>query len=780
MSILEGLNPAQVEAVRASDGPVLVVAGPGSGKTRVLTHRIAYIIGELGVAPYRILAVTFTNKAAREMVSRLDTLIGADVSQLMIGTFHSICARILRREGPRIGVANNFVIYDADDQRSLITRVLKDLDIDSKQYQPSAVHAVISRAKNDLQTPETYVPKTYWQEVVSRVFERYEEAKAESNALDFDDLLVKAEELFRVDDDVRERYRRRLEHVLVDEFQDTNRAQYELMCHLVSERRNIFVVGDEDQSIYSWRGADFRNVQRFRQRFPDARVYFLEQNYRSTRRILDAAQAIISRNAQRTHKVLWTDNEEGEPVHIYEAYDEREEADYVAGHIHRLVARGECTYGECSVMYRTNAQSRALEDAFLRYHIPYRLVGAVRFYQRREVKDVLAYLRVIYNPDDAESLRRIINVPRRGIGDRTLEELAAWSQRQGLSVGRGLLRLGELAKDGEEVDRLPFAGRARNALLDAGTLFATLTARRDRATLSELLRFLLEETHYLEGLRDGSDQGEERASNVRELFTATQRYDGLPPERALPTFLEEVALYADADDLIEEANAVTLLTLHTAKGLEFDTVFIVGLEEGICPHSRSMDEPEAMEEERRLCYVGVTRARRKLFLLRAFRRTLYGTTEVRDPSRFLLDIPQELVDGNLARPGAVRAVQSLGNVGQTRPQGLVDRENGRHLFARRRSVVQRILARQKEMRSLKEDQRGRHPATTQSAQNTRGEPADAEPTFRPGEAVAHPTFGKGTVISTKIRHGDEEVTVAFEGLGLKRLMLSYARLTRVD
>ncbi|NLD71343.1 MAG: UvrD-helicase domain-containing protein, partial [Chloroflexi bacterium] len=462
---LDGLNPAQQEAVRATDGPVLVLAGPGSGKTRVLTHRIAYLIQEEGVHPYRILAVTFTNKAAREMISRLGDLIGSDVGELMIGTFHSICARILRREGTYVGLQPNFVIYDADDQRRLMTRVLKEVDLDPKQYAPSGVHAVISRAKNDLQTPDTYRPPTYWHEGVVRAFARYEEALGEANAVDFDDLLVKAEELFRLHDDVRERYQRRFSHILVDEFQDTNTAQYELVRHLASAQRNVFVVGDEDQSIYSWRGADFRNVERFREAYPDARVFLLEQNYRSTGKILDAAHAVISRNRQRTEKELWTENVAGTPIHVYEAYDERQEAEYVAASIDRLVSRGEGAYGDCAVMFRTNAQSRAVEDAFLRFRIPYRLVGAVRFYQRREVKDVLAYLRVVYNPSDDESLRRIINVPTRGIGDKTVEALERWAGREGLSLGRALLSLYELAKE-PDVDerRLPFTGRARNLL----------------------------------------------------------------------------------------------------------------------------------------------------------------------------------------------------------------------------------------------------------------------------------------------------------------------------
>lgn len=521
--LFQGLNAAQAEAVRAPEGPVLVLAGPGSGKTRVLTYRIAYLISERGVRPYQILAVTFTNKAAREMLTRLQTLVGPEAAQLTVGTFHAVCARILRREAPHLGIGPHFVIYDEEDQERLIAQALKELNLDAKQYRPSAVQSAISRAKNDLITAETYRPPTYWHEAVARTFERYEALKRANNGLDFDDLLLKTEQLFREFEEVRTRYQRRYPYILVDEFQDTNKAQYEIVRHLVAGRRNIFVVGDEDQSIYSWRGADFRNVMRFRSDFPDAHVVLLEQNYRSTKTILTVARTIISRNALRVDKALWTENESGPPVQLFEAYDEREEANYVASEVQRLVAQGACRYGDCAVMYRTNAQSRALEDALIHRGIPYQLVGAVRFYQRREIKDILAYLRLIENPDDEVSLLRIINVPARGIGAKTISELRAWAARERLSLGGALLRLAEMTSDGQ-TGTLPFGAVSGARLTRFAQLLVALRQARAEKSLTELLQLLLERTAYLSTLRDGTEEGEERVSNVRELFTAVERY----------------------------------------------------------------------------------------------------------------------------------------------------------------------------------------------------------------------------------------------------------------
>ncbi len=782
MEILEGLNPAQAQAVQAVDGAVLVLAGPGSGKTRVLTHRIAYLIRARGIGPYHILALTFTNKAAREMVSRLRQLIGGDTTRLTIGTFHATCARILRREGHHVGVSSNFVIYDQDDQRRLIASILKDLELDTAMYRPASVLNAISRAKNDLITAQIYRPPTYWHEAVARVFERYEKEKAKNNALDFDDLLLKAEELFRVCEEARDRYRNRYWYILVDEFQDTNKAQYELILRLASDQGNLFVVGDEDQSIYSWRGADFRNVLRFREDFPQARVFLLEQNYRSTGTILEAAQAIISHNSQRVDKTLWTNNEDGRPISLIEAYDQREEAQFVVGEIQRLVSEGICRLGDCAVMYRTNAQSRVLEDACMRHGIPYTLVGATRFYQRREIKDVVSYLRVIHNPRDEVSLLRIINVPARGIGSKTVEQLRSWAGSMGLSMGSALQRMVELSREEGAASKMPFSPRARSVLLAFAQMLAQLVEARAQETLSDLLDAVLEGTGYLSFLRDGTEEGKDRANNVRELFSVTEVHDHLPPELALPTFLEETALVSDTDNLKDEADTATLLTLHMAKGLEYDTVFIVGMEEGICPHSRSMDQPNDMEEERRLCYVGITRAERRLYLLRTFRRTIYGDSSVREPSRFLRDLPAHLTEGN-AVPQRLTARVATTARAATTARNATHRDEVRELVSRRRAAVQRALARRRPLNSVENvasaavGDKGPQRAAAPFASADPGQPA-ARPSFRPGQRVKHPHFGPGMVVASKVVGDDEEVTVAFEGQGVKRLMASYAKMTK--
>lgn len=772
MDILAGLNSAQVTAVQATDGPVLVLAGPGSGKTRVLTHRIAHLVRECAIYPYHILAVTFTNKAAREMTNRLAALLGDEATQLTIGTFHATCARILRRETAHLGLDRNFVIYDADDQSRLITRVIKELQLDSQQYRPNAVLGAISQAKNELNTPKTYFPPTYWHEAVLRAYERYEALKAESNALDFDDLLMRTEELMREHEDVRLRYQKRYTYLLVDEFQDTNKAQYELVMRLAGEQRNVFVVGDEDQSIYSWRGADFRNVQRFRHDFPDAKVVLLEQNYRSTRRILDAAQAVIDHNAHRTAKKLWTQNAGGQAIQVFEAYDESEEAEYVVNEIQRLLARGEGSLAQCAVMFRTNAQSRPLEDAMVRHGVPYRLIGGTRFYQRREIKDVLSYLRLVHNPNDEIGLGRVINVPPRQIGAKTLSDFAQWSSEQDITLGAALLRLGNLHDQPAELAHTPFRGRAAIHLVRFAELVAKWTAAKETLNLTDLIHLILDDTAYLDYLHDGTEEGNERISNVNEIFTVALRYNIVEPGTALSTFLEEVALVADTDELDKVGEAVTLQTLHTAKGLEFDTVFIAGMEEGLCPHSRSLDDPNAMEEERRLCYVGLTRARKRLYLLRTFRRTLYGSSEVRDPSRFLLDIPPNLIEGNSAKPSAAHTTVS------TRPT--LNQHERTSLYATRRAQIERSRSAISTVNTgVSKTSKQQHPLSKLIVEEEASTPLKArEICFQTGVKVNHTVFGLGTVISSRIVGDDEEVTVAFQDAGLKRLMVSLAKLER--
>jgi DNA helicase-2/ATP-dependent DNA helicase PcrA len=714
VDFLEGLNPQQREAVETIEGPVLVLAGPGSGKTRVLTHRVAYLVKACAVEPYRIVAVTFTNKAAREMRSRLESLLGEQVHRLTIGTFHAICARTLRREIERTGHADrNFVIFDAGDQLSLVRQTLKDLDLDDKRYPPRAMHSGISACKNELVDAEHYRPGTYWEEVLGRVYLRYQELLAANNALDFDDLLMRTVQLFRDFPGVLDNYRRRYLHLLVDEFQDTNTAQYELLKLLSSLHRNLFCVGDEDQSIYGWRGADYRNVMRFQEDYPDARVILLEQNYRSTQTILEAAKGVISRNVRRKHKELFTDRGQGAAITVFEAYNEQEEARFVLDEILHLAARRENRRGDCAVMYRTNAQSRILEDAFVASSIPYRLVGATRFYQRREVKDVIAYLRLIHNPTDNVSLMRIINVPPRAIGAKTLQALNNWAGELGVPAYEALQILKKESKP-------PFGTRAVKALASFTAMLDGLIAARDKLPLTELLDLIVARSGYREHIKDGTEEGEDRWANIQELRSVAQEYGDLAGEEALTTFLEEVALVSDVDNLDETGDAPTLLTLHMAKGLEFPVVFIVGLEEGVFPHSRSMDDPERLEEERRLCYVGITRAKEHLYLLHAFRRTLYGASQAGLPSRFLKDIPPRLLKG-----------------------------------------------------AEKEARRGTSRTPVASA------PSPITPQFHTGDRVLHPKFGEGTVIETKLTGDDVEVTVAFGSKGVKRLLASFARLEKL-
>jgi DNA helicase-2/ATP-dependent DNA helicase PcrA len=638
--ILEQLNPAQREAVEAPEGPIMVVAGPGSGKTRVLTHRVAYLIKRYGVSPYRIMAVTFTNKAAREMKERLHKLLGRQLQQITIGTFHAACVRILRREAQHLPYDREFAIYDDGDQLSLIRQCLKELDLDEKDFSPRTTQNAISRAKSKLIGPREYVPPSYKYEATARVYRRYQQLLLENNALDFDDLLMVTVQLFRLNEEVLHKYQRLYQHILVDEFQDTNVAQYAILKLLAGEHRNLFAVGDEDQSIYAWRGADFRNVQRFREDYTDAQVILLEQNYRSTQTILDVAHNVIARNVQRVPKKLWTENDSGSRVMAFEAYDGEEEAQCVLHEMERLAAQDGYRPGDFAVMYRTNAQSRALEEVFVRAGVPYRLIGATRFYERREIKDALAYLRVIHNPRDAISLYRIINVPRRAIGRKTLNQLEAWAESKGVSLYEALQLLRE-----EEED-VPLSRRGRTSLLEFRELMQELIAASREMNVLELLDLTLERTGYAAYVRDGSDEGEERWENIGELRSVAQEYDRLPAGESLTTFLEEVALVSDVDNLDERVKAPCLLTLHMAKGLEFPVVFIVGLEEDILPHSRSKETLDEIEEERRLFYVGITRAKERVYLLHAFRRMLFGRSEPGMPSPFLQDIPAHLLRGH--------------------------------------------------------------------------------------------------------------------------------------
>ena len=764
-AILARLNEPQQRAVQALGGPVLVLAGPGSGKTRVLTYRVAYLISELRIDPYNILAVTFTNKAAKEMRERLVALIGEDqTKRLMVGTFHSICLRILRVDIEHLGRRRDFVVYDDDDQMQLMRRVIKELNLDEKQYAPRAVHSAISRAKNELVSPGEYarLGRSYWDEIVTRCYERYTARLQENNALDFDDLLLLTVRLFRSHPQVLEKYQKRFKHVLIDEFQDVNTCQYEFSKLISGGYNNLFAVGDEDQSVYAFRGANMRYVLQFEDDFPDSKVILLEQNYRSTQAILNVATALMSSGRRRKHaKELWTENDKGVLVSLQEAYSEEEEASQVVAEIERLQAKDDLSFKDIAILYRTNAQSRALEEAFLRHGIRYRLIGGVRFYERKEIKDVLSYLRVIANPLDSVALFRVINVPARGIGERTLSDLTDWATELGVPVYTAL----QLLEETEEEDtgdhgapRLPppFGARTRNALLGFLRLVDGLIRARSEYDLVPLLDLLLERTGYRDALlrEHGEDEGESRWENVLELRTVASHYAAFPRDEQLATFLEEVALVAATDDLTNAQDAVTLITMHQAKGLEFPVVFVIGLEEGLVPHSRSLEDQEQLEEERRLLYVAATRAERRLYLMHAFKRTMYGRTQIATPSRFLADIPPDLLKAARERGDRSALGQSSFLTGRSSwgsGQGTGGAPKGR-------SATSWGAGARKNTTPLK--------------------PA-AGAKFQAGMKVRHSHFGDGIVVSSVAQGDDEEVTVAFVGKGVKKLVAGFANLQPV-
>jgi DNA helicase-2/ATP-dependent DNA helicase PcrA len=709
MDILATLNPAQREAAETVEGPILILAGPGSGKTRVITHRVAYLIKVCGVKPHNIMAVTFTNKAAREMEERLEQLLGQTSEALTLGTFHAICARILRREAGAIGLNPRFVIYDAEDQLNAIKQSLQDIDLDPKQYSPHAIQSVISSAKSRLLNPQQYSERvnSYFEEIVQRVYEQYQALLSKSEALDFDDLLMRTAHLFENHPAILSRYQSRYVHILVDEFQDTNLAQYALIRHLAGKYKNICVVGDPDQSIYSWRFADLRNILAFEKDYPSAKVVILEQNYRSTRNILQAASDIISQNVNRKPKELWTENEAGGLVNIVESYTEDEESQFVVSEVERLVTQEKLSLKDFAVMYRVNAQSRALEESFVRYGVPYRLIGGTRFYQRQEIRDALAYLRVIRNPNDNLSLMRIINVPGRGIGQVTVAHLQARARSDDISLYNALKHM---------VDEKAFSARILPTVTRFSTVIDELITRSRELNPAELLDEILESTEYREHILN-MEHGEERWENIMELRNVASDYNGPSPEQALDAFLEKVSLVSDTDELDGTIDAVTLITLHQAKGLEFPVVFIAGMEEGVLPHRRSFDDPDEMEEERRLCYVGITRAKKHVYLLRSYRRSLFGSGLVNPPSRFLEDIPPQLMT----------------------TKGLWEKENAPPPVSREKPTELIV-----------------------------------------GDQVYHDKFGSGIVVDCFPIRGDQEITVSFQRLGVKKLLFSLAPLRKIE
>jgi DNA helicase-2/ATP-dependent DNA helicase PcrA len=661
------------------------------------------------------------------MRERLEQLLGQATEALTLGTFHAICARILRREGKAIGLESRFVIYDEDDQLRLVKQVLEELNLDPKQYVPQALRSAIDAAKSRLISPEDYAEgvSSYFEEIVHRLYQRYQQLLSQSQAVDFDDLLMKTVQLFRDNPEILARYQSRYIHILVDEFQDTNIAQYELMKQLARKYRNLCVVGDPDQSIYSWRFADLRNILSFEKDFSEAKVVFLEQNYRSTKTILEVASDVISANVLRKPKKLWTENEDGAPVAVIESYNAEEEAQSVVNEIEKLAGQEQIAIKDCAVMYRVNAQSRALEETFLRYGLPYKLVGGTRFYQRQEVKDIIAYLRVIHNPQDNVSLLRIINVPGRGIGEKTIGTLQSWAKAHDASLFDALKQISHNATAGEAKQSLP--SRTIQALAGFDALMGEFIARRHQLSLSDLVDEILGRTGYREYVQDKED-GDERWENIMELRSVASEYNELDTKEALAAFLEKVSLVSDIDELDEEVDAVTLITLHQAKGLEFPAVFIVGLEEGILPHRRSFDDPEGMEEERRLCYVGITRAKKRLYLLRSYRRSLFGGSTANPPSRFLQDISPHRISPRRLWEESPTSVPTTDFVG--------------------------------------------HPRLSHGLTSTL--------TLRVGDHVSHNKFGRGIVMNCSPTKEDQELTVAFEEAGVKKLLASLAPLEKLE
>jgi DNA helicase-2/ATP-dependent DNA helicase PcrA len=719
--LIEALNPVQAEAVLHTEGPVLIVAGAGSGKTRALTHRIAYLIREHGVSPYAILAITFTNKAAREMAARVEGLLGQRIAKGMwILTFHSACARILRREHDHLGLPSSFTIYDEGDTERLLTSVLKDLNLDVKRYPPRAMSAAIGKAKDNVLSAGEFAQMAgnFYEQTIANVYVEYEKRKLGAGALDFDDLITETVRLFRDHPAVLEHYQEWFRYILVDEYQDTNRAQYQLVNLLANKYRNVCVVGDADQGVYSWRGATIQNLLDFERDYPDAEVFLMEQNYRSTSNILAIANALIEHNVQRKPKSLWTETTEGELAVRFRADDEHEEALFVAEETHRLVEDEAHRYSDVAVFYRTNAQSRVLEDIFMRAGIPYRVVGGVRFYQRKEVKDVLAYLRLLLNPQDVISARRVVNTPKRGIGDATVAALEGFAAIEQIPFLEATRRADELADLG---------ARAKGAISGfVGVMQRLQEAVESGATPQRMVEAAATESGYLLELEtERTVEAEGRIENLRELGGVAAEFEQRSPDGSLAEFLEQVSLVSEQDEYDEESGSVTLMTLHNAKGLEFPVVFIIGLEDGVFPHYRSMGDPAHLEEERRLMYVGVTRARERLYMTYAWSRTLFGSTSYSPPSRFLGEIPTELV----------RAL-----------------EEGELVVADGASVSP--------IRAAVEGRR-------------------EIPQISAGDTVLHDKWGEGVVLTVNGSGTDAEATVRFEDAGEKRLLVAYAPLRKV-
>jgi len=643
--ILKDLNQNQIEAVKAVDGPVLIIAGPGSGKTKCLTHRIAYMINS-GVKPENILAVTFTNKASQEMKERVEKLLGTHPSTSsgrltampLVGTFHSICARILRAEAKALGFKKNFTIYDEEDQLGLIKKTMEDLGFSSKNFNPYSILNRISKLKSELVYPDDFEKeeKNYYEKVVSQIYGAYQKTLQKANAMDFDDLIMLTVRLFEENPQILEKYQNQFKYILVDEYQDTDIGQYMLTKLFSQSHKNLFAIGDTDQSIYGWRNSDYRNMLNFEKDFPEAKIIRLEQNYRSTKAILTAGQGLIQKNVYRHEKELWTENDEGEKISVNQLEDEREEAGFVIEKMKRLIQKG-YKLSDFVILYRTHAQSRPLEEEFLTQGFPYKIIGALKFYERKEIKDILAYLRILANPNDFAALQRIYNVPARGIGKSSFIRLADFTIKNGLNLREALLRADQIAE-------LP--AKSKFSLYAFGKVLEKINGKVKNYELTKLIKFILNEIDYKVFLDTKSEEGYMRWENIKELLTVARKYDKLKTNEALDKFLEEVALIQETENINEDKDIVHMMTLHSAKGLEFPAVFLVGMEEGLLPHSKSLSNPIEMEEERRLCYVGITRAKRRVFITFARSRTIFGTSSQGIPSRFLEEIPEETLELN--------------------------------------------------------------------------------------------------------------------------------------
>ncbi|CAM5734803.1 ATP-dependent DNA helicase PcrA [Streptomyces afghaniensis] len=735
--ILNGLNPEQKEAVKATDGPLLIMAGAGSGKTRVLTQRIAYLMVEKGVNPYNILAITFTNKAAKEMRQRIAAVLGGASEEIWISTFHSMCVRILRKDIDRIGYNRNFTILDTTDQQSVIKGILKDRNIDPKKYDPRAILASISSSKNELVTPEEFAKTAgdYFSQIVSDVYTEYQRRLRKNQALDFDDLIMQTINLFQRVPEVLEYYQRKFQYIHVDEYQDTNRSQYMLVKLLASRFRNLCVVGDSDQSIYAWRGADISNILSFEKDYPNAKVVMLEQNYRSTKRILQAANQVIANNSSRKDKNLWTENEDGSKIYYYRADSEQGEAQFVIGKIQELRRESSLNLSDIAILYRTNAQSRVMEEMLLKANIEYSIVGGIKFYDRKEIKDTLAYLRLIANPDDDISFQRVINVPKRGIGSSSVDKIANFAAMHDMSMYQAL----------EAVELIGLSPKITKAASEFRDLIQNYTRMQEYLSVTELVEEVIDKSGYVDMLKaEKSIEAQSRLENIEEFMSVSKNFEEANDDKSLIAFLTDLALVADIDKLDDDGNqadSVVLMTLHSAKGLEFPIVFLIGLEEGVFPHSRSLMEETEMEEERRLAYVGITRAEKQLYLTNAQMRTLFGRTNMNPPSRFVKEIPEDLLEG----------LNPVSN--------------------RRRMASPQNSSRS----SYTQQQPTRKAVIRPAAVATGGEGIG----WSIGDKAVHGKWGTGTVVSVKGEGDSKELDIAFPSpVGIKRLLAKFAPIQK--